>query len=788
MFRNYIKIAYRNLWRHKAFSFINIFGLGVGFACCLLIGLYIQYELSFDRYHKNSDKIYRLATQVQGSTYGEGIAKIGGPWAPAAKQAIPEIEDFTRFIIYGQALIKQGVEQIYENKGFFADSSLFNVFSWKLRNGDAATALTEPHSIVLTESLSQKLFPGINPIGKTLNIDNEPVYKVTGVIQDPPPNSHFDFSFFVSLSTYKHEELENWEYYQFYTYLLLKPGASSKTVANKIKNLLNNNLAKEEAKAYTPFLQLLPDIHLHSNLFREISPNSDIKTIYIFGFIAFLILVIASMNFINLTTAKAANRAKEVGIRKATGAMKGSLIKQFILESMLVGLIAGIVAFLIGFIWVDPFGNLMGSKLNFNIIENSRPFIYLFGLILLTCVVSSIYPAFVLSSFKTIKVLKGNFSFSTNSSLRKSLVVFQFTLSIGLILAVLIIQNQTHFMRQKNLGFNKDQVIVVPLQNDQKELEINRIINKVQAIPGVVSVSASSNQPGGSDWGIPYEAVGLPNDNLPAMRCLVVDENFLNTYDIQLSKGRSFSKDFTSDTAAYLINETAARQLGWQDPIGQQLSMPAVSRAPGPIIGVVKDFHYHSLHEVIEPLYIFMKKDWFSQLNIKIDEQRIQSTLVSFTNIWTEVEPQYPFKYNFLDESFEAFYTKEKNVLQLLVWFTAIAIIISSLGLYALSTLIAKQRIREIGIRKVLGASVSSIVSLLSTDFLKLIMIALVISMPITWYIMNRWLDDFAYKINIDWGVFAIAGFIALFIAFVTISFEAIKAARANPVKSLRAE
>lgn len=788
MIRNYFKIAFRNLWRHKTFSGINIFGLGVGFACCLLIGLYIQYELSYDSYHKNGDRIYRLATHVQGATYGDGIAKIGGPWASAAKQEIPEIEESTRFVKFGPALIKQGAEQLYENKGFFAEPSMFNIFSWKLLEGDAATALTEPYSVVLTESLAHKLFAGENAVGQNFTIDNDPVYKITGVIQDPPLNSHFDFSFLVSLSSYQNENLNDWKHYQFYTYLLLKPDASSEIIAEKLDNLIQRKLPAEEAKAYTPFLQLLTDIHLHSKLFREIKPNSDIKIIYILSAIVFLILVIASMNFINLTTAKAGNRAKEVGIRKATGAMKISLIKQFVLESMLVGLLAGMVAYVLGFLLVTPFGDLMGSKLNYNFLKNSSPFLFLFGLIFLTCIISSIYPAFVLSSFKTIKVLKGNFSFNANSGLRKTLVVFQFALSIGLIFAVLIIQNQTNFMRQKDLGFNKEQIIVVPLNTNGNDIAIDHILDKIRAIPGVISISASSNQPGGSDWGIPYEAIGLPEDRQPAMRCLVVDENFLETYDIQLAEGRSFSKDFTTDSTAYLINETAARQLGWEDPVGQQLSMPAISRAPGPIIGVVKDFHYHSLHEVIEPLYIFMKKDWFSQLNIKIDAQRMEPTLASLKNVWTEIEPQYPLKYDFLDQSFEAFYEKEKNVLQMLVWFTVMAIIISSLGLYALSTLIAKQRVREIGIRKVLGASVTNIVSLLSKDFLKLILLAIIISLPVTWYIMEGWLEDFAYKVSIGWIAFVIAGLSAVFIAFITISFEAIKAAIANPVKSLRTE
>ncbi|MFN2440905.1 MAG: ABC transporter permease, partial [Chitinophagaceae bacterium] len=324
MIKNYLKVAWRNLMKNKIFSLINILGLTLGFTSCFLISLYIQHEISYDKYHQNSKRIYRLATHIQGSTYGEGIAKIAAPWAPAAKQEIPEIEEFTRFMRYGQALIKQGAEQIYDEEGFFADSTVFKVFSWKFNNGNASTALNEPNSVVLTESFAHKLFKEVNPVGKTLNIDNEPVFKVTGVIQDPPPNSHFDFSFLVSLSTYKNDDLHSWTNYQFYTYLLLKPGASSEAVAKKLGNLLTTNL-KEEAKAHTPFLQLLTDIHLHSNLFREITPNSDVTTIYIVGIIALIILFIACMNFVNLTTAKAANRAKEVGIRKASGAKKSNL-------------------------------------------------------------------------------------------------------------------------------------------------------------------------------------------------------------------------------------------------------------------------------------------------------------------------------------------------------------------------------------------------------------------------------------------------------------------------------
>ncbi len=689
--------------------------------------------------------------------------------------------------LYGEALIKQGPEQVYQQGGFFTDPSIFKIFSWKLIAGNPAKALSDPNSVVLTQSLAGKLFGNTNPLGKTLDIDNKPIFKITGVIKDPPSTSHFNFSFLISLSTDKSEDVESWIQNQFYTYLLLSPGSSPQAVEKKIKNLLTVGLSEEEAKTYVPFLQPLPDIHLHSNLFREIAPNSDITTIYIFAFIAGIILLIACMNFVNLTTAKAANRAKEVGVRKATGAVKGNLIKQFISESLFVGLIAGIIAYIMGHFLIRPFGGLMGREIEFNIIQNPGPFILLFGLIVLTCILSSIYPAFILSSFKPVKVLKGNFSFKSNSRLRTGLVIFQFTLSISLVLAVLIIGSQMAYMRQKDLGFNKDQVITIPLQNNEKGAELDYVLNKVKTLPGVVNISASANQPGGTDWGLPYEAIGLQTEP-PSMRCLVVDENFLNTYSIKMAAGRGFSTNFTTDTAAYLINETAARQLGWENPIGHELSNQVIGRKPGPIIGVVKDFHYHSLHETIEPLYLFMKKDWFTQLNIRIDERRTAATLASLKNLWAEVEPQFPFKYTFLDEGFQAFYESEQRISKLLFWFTVLAILISCMGLFALSTLVAEQRAREIGIRKVLGASVSGIVTLLSRDFLKPVLIAFVLAAPITWYFMDQWLQDFAYKTTIAWWIFAVAGIIAMLIALLTTSFQAIKAAWANPVKSLRTE
>lgn len=788
MFRNYLIVAFRNLSKNKTTSIINILGLASGFATCLLIGLYIQHELSYDQYHQNKNQIYRLVTKVDDATYENGIAKVSALWGVSAKEIIPEIESYTRFRRFGEALIQKNNSQFYERNGFFADSSTLGIFTWKVIKGNAATALIAPNSIVLTASLAEKYFPGMNPIGQMLNVDNQPVYKVTAVVDDPPATSHFNFSFLISMSTYKGEDHNSWLQSQYYTYLLLKEGASPENVSKKISSVLHANMDKKDAQAYTPFLQPLTDIHLHSNLFREIEPNADNDTITIFTVIALVILFVALLNFINLTTAKSANRAKEVGVRKANGAVQYSLVTQFLLESIIVGIIAGAVAYLLANLLMVPFSEMMERKVSMDVFSNIPVVLSFLAFILLSSAAAGIYPAFILSSFKPIRVLKGDVSFRTNTAFRKGLLVFQYTLSIALICTVLIIGIQMRFIRQKDLGFSKEQVITVPVQGISTIQAVESAKQQFASITGVTSISSSSNQPGGNDWGLPYEAVGLPKDQHPAMRCLVVDEDFFKTYDIKIKEGRAFSKSFSLDSAAFMINETAARQLGWKNPIGQQLAIPVIGKTAGPIIGVVKDFHYHSLHEKIEPLYFFMNREMFSQFNIRIDPANTSSVLADLKTKWNKIVPQIPFRYTFLDENFEAFYQSENKISKLLIWFTIMAIIISSLGLYALSALVARQRIREIGIRKILGASVPGIVLLLSKEFCILVLLATVIASPLAGYVMHNWLQNFAYRTDLNWWIFVLAGLIALIIALTTVGYQAVKAALANPVKNLRSE
>ena len=788
MLLNFLKVAFRTLIKDKITSTINILGLTLAFTVCLLVTIYILHELSYDKYHSKGDRIHRLATQVDGASYTNGIAKVSGPWGPAAKANIPEIEDYTRFKKYGQALIEQDGAAFYEDGGFFTDANVFTLFSWQLVKGNRTNALSTPNSVVLTETLAKKYFGNQDPIEQTIHIDNQPIYRVTGVVQDPPENSHFNFSFFVSLSPDANPDLLDWKQNQYYTYLLLKPNTSPGDVAGKMQTILQAHMGAEQSKIYSPFLQPLTDIYLHSDLFRELAINADLSTIRIFEIVAVVILLLAGFNFVNLTTAKGAARAKEVGVRKANGALRYRLVQQFLLESALTGLFAGILAYVLAGFLAKPFGQLMERDLSATVLYLPVTVLLYFGMVMVNGLLAGFYPAFVLSSFKPMTVLKGNYSFKSHSGLRTGLVVLQFVISTGLIFTMLVMNQQVRFMKQKDLGFSRDQIITVPLRDDGSASAIDHIKQRLTTIPGIVSISASSNQPGGSDWGLPYEAVGLAKDHQPPMRSLLVDEDFIKTYGITVVAGRSFSKDFSTDTSAYLINETAARQLEWKDPIGEQLAIPAINREPGPILGIVKDFHYRSLHEQIEPLFFFIRKSWFTQLNIKIDKANTDKVLTQLKQQWVSIEPKFPFTYTFLDEQFEDFYQQEKKLSQLLFYFTVLGIVISCLGLYALSALMVRQRLKEVGIRKVLGASTGGIVALLSFQFARLVLLALIIALPLAWYIMQEWLQGFAFRIRIEWSFFVISSMIVILVAVFTISFQAIKAAAINPIKYLRSE
>ncbi len=798
MYRNYLKVAQRNLIKNKGYTLINIIGLMISFACCLLIGLYIQDELSYDRYHEDHQRIYRLANHTAGASYENGIAKVSAPWAPEAAASIPEVEAACRFVFYGQALVTRADQQYYENGGFYVDASVFDIFSWRLLEGDPNVALEAPNSIVLTQSLAHKYFPKEKAIGQSLNFDNETELTVTGIVADVPDNSHFSFQYLVSMSSYTPpDQGDKWvRWNQYYSYLLLRSETDAKEVEKKLDAMLAQHLDEETSAAYTPFLQPLADIHLRSKLHREMATNGDLSYIYIFGIVGLFILVIASINFINLFTARATHRAKEVGIRKVIGANRKSLVLQFLIESTLVSIFAALLAVGLAQLLLGPINAFLGKSLALDFFHNRFLSVGLVSMTILTGLLAGTYPAFILSSFKPIYVLKGPTgitSFSKRADgmgrrqlMRQGLVVFQFAIATFLIISSLVVSGQLNYIKNKNLGFNKDQIINIPLPSPINPQKLATMKAELQTMPGIIKVSASANRPGGSDYGVPYVAVGLTAEEQPPMRCLIVDEDFLDTYEIEIAEGRSFSADMPTDSSAYLINETAAKQLGWERPLEERLAMPAVDREPAPIIGIVKDFHFHSLHEPITPLYLFIEKTWYSQLSLKLDASRINETLSDLTVKWKTYAPDSPFRYSFFDQSFGALHAAEKRTARIITILTFLAIFITVLGLFGLSTYTAERRTKEIGIRKVFGASVVDILTLLSKEVLILVGIGVLIASPIAWLAASNWLEGFAYSIGLGIGFFLIAALLAIGIALMTVSYHSLLSALRDPVRSIR--
>jgi len=789
MLQHNLKIAWRVLRKNMSYTAINFLGISAGIAVCLLIGLYIQHELSYDKYHENHKSIYRVANKVDGASFENGIAKISAPWGPAVAENIPEVQSMCRFILFGESLFEKGKEKFYESSGFYADSTVFEIFSWKLLKGDMKKCLASPNSMVITKTFAEKYFGTKDAVGEILTIDNTTQYTITGVMDNVPSNSHFHFDFLASISSYSHPDMNSWvKWPQFYTYLLLKPGSSPAVVAGKADKLLAEHLDAQTSAASTPLLQPLSSIHLHSDMFREIESNSDISYIYIFGSLALFIIIIACLNFINLSTAQAGKRANEVGIRKVAGASRKSLVAQYFGEAILIGIAAMCFAIVIASIALPYLNIFLERPLRFDWVNNIP---ITGGLLLLTTLVivlSGLYPAIVLSSFRPIKILGAKSDANRGFGLRKALVVSQFAISIIMIVAAIISTMQLKFIQNKNLGFNKDQVLIIPLRDPSTAGRIDIVKQQLKEIPGVQSISASGNRPDGSDYGIPASIVGIPPDNQPPMRSLIVDADFLDTYQMQIASGRGFKTELATDTAAYLLNEEAARQLNLKNPVGQLMEMPAINREPAPIVGVVKDFHFRSLHEKIAPLFFIIEQGWFRELSVRIQAKDMDKTIGLIKNRWSSLEPGHPFTYSFFDETFSDMYRAETRTASLIRVFALLAIFIACLGLFGLSAFIATQRTKEIGIRKVLGASVAGITAMLSKDFIKLVAVAVLIALPVAWWGMNKWLEDFAYRVNISWWVFVLAGSLALFIALLTVSFQAIKAAVANPVKSLRTE
>jgi len=793
MLKNYFKTAFRNLWKHKVFSFINLTGLAVGMTACFLIYLYISFELSYDAFHTKADRIYRIVADIKTPT--ETLNTSGPAWAviPHIKPDFPEVESAIR-ILNDNVLIRKGDIKFQEENSLWADSAFFHVFDFKLLKGDPKTALREPYSVVLTESAAKKYFGNADPMGQTVLITGEgSPAKITGIMKDIPENSHVRADIVLSMTTitqiYSKGLDDQWGNYGHEAFVLLTPGASGKALEKKLPAFLNRHNGDEMKKIQmfpTLTLEPLRDIYLRST--RDGSKAGNINNVFIFASIAAFILLIACINFINLTTARSTERAKEVGIRKVVGALKGQLAKQFIGESVILCLIAFVIAVGLSVLLLPLFNQLSGKTISHGIFQHPQYLIQLFIASIVIGLIAGIYPALVLSSFKSITVLKGRFATGAKGIfLRKGLVIVQFTISIALIIGTILVYSQMRFMRNQDLGFVKDQIIVIDSQGDSTK---DVFKNSIADIPNVKSTAMSSSVPGGNNPGAYSEIQNAKGDmQIANLDLYFVDFDYINQFQIKIIAGRGFSKNFMTDTTqSMILNEAAMKMFGYTSP--QQ----AIGRSfrqwgrEGRIIGIMKDFHFRSLQSSIKPLSMRIEPRGCNLVSAKLSSANISNTITSIENKWKTIMPNRPFSYFFMDEFFDKQYRGEERFGKLFLNFSILAIFISCLGLLGLASYSTTQRTKEIGVRKVMGASVVNIVGLLSKDFIKLVFISFVIAAPLSWYFMYKWLQEFAYRIPIGWWVFILAGFIALAIALLTVSFQAIKAAVTNPVNSLRTE
>jgi putative ABC transport system permease protein len=794
MLKNYIKIAFRNLWRHKIFSLINITGLAIGMTACILIYLYVSFELSYDSFHRKADRIYRVVADLK--TPDEVISHNGPAWAvaPNIKDEFPEVRSFVRITNWNDIAVRKGDIKLIEKSITWADSSFFEVFDFGLLKGDPHTALKEPHTVVLSEKIARKYFGKTDPIGQTLQFaDGSLTAKVTGIMKDIPENSQVKAELILSMTTITTEMATNldssWDNYGGYAYLLLTPGMDAKALERKFPAFLErrNGAAMKKAQMYpTLMLEPLRDVYLRST--RDGQKKENIANVYIFSVVAVFILLIACFNFINLTTARSADRAREVGVRKVVGAERWQLTKQFIGESLVICLIAFLLSIIFSSVLLPSFNQLAGKTISHSIFESVYCLAALFLAAVCVGVMAGVYPALVLSSYKPVVVLKGRYPGGSNGMwLRKALVVSQFAISIGLIIATIIVYNQMSYMRSRDLGFSRDQIMVMDTYGDPAKNAFRQVLSQM---PAVKSVAMSANVPGSVNSSAYTEIENKKGVfQVTALDLYFVDYDYIDLFKMKVVAGRGFSKNFGTDsTQAMVLNESAVKLLGYSSPqeaIGKRYKQWGNE---GEIIGVIKDFHFRSLQQQINPLSLRMSREYYNLLSVNISPVNLPATIAAIEKKWKELIPSWPFNYYFMDEFFDRQYRAEDRFGKLFLNFSILAILISCLGLVGLASYSAMQRTKEIGIRKVMGASVANIVGLLSKDFLKLLPIAALIAFPVAGFVMNNWLQDFAYRESLPWWAFVLAGVLATVVALFTIGFQAIKAAVANPVKSLRSE
>lgn len=788
MIKNYFKIALRNLWRHKAYSLINISGLAIGMTCSILILLWVQNELSYDRFHANAGRIYRISAEVSGFK----VAINPAPMPVALKQEIPAVKSYVRFTTPSTKLFEAGDRKFEEDNVFYVDSNFLDVFSFRLVQGDPKTALQNVSGILITASIAKKYFGNEEAIGKVLKINNYANVTVTGVLADAPANSHLQFDFIMPMSAIAqtNDNLKNnvWDNFDFYSYLLMQenfeptPQAIEK-VNKQMEVIYAKNMPGLQAKFQ---VQPITDIHLRSNLQFDLPGTGNILYVRIFFIVAIFILIVACINFMNLATARSARRAKEVGLRKVVGALRAQLIGQFLGESLLISFVSLLLSIGLVLLCLPLFNYLAGKELSIYLLSG-KMILVLLGIAVATGLLSGSYPALFLSGFRPVKVLKGNVrTMGANLLFRNGLVIVQFIVSIVLLSGTIVVYQQLQYIKNKDLGFDKENLLYMPVKgnlwNNHQALKAELSSNPLTQNYAITSQVPTDLESGTIDvqWDgkDPKQQIVFPN--------LQVSEEFIDIFKIKLLTGRNFSKAFKADSTNYLVNEKAVLAMGMKtnEAVGKSLTMWG---RKGTIVGVVKDFNYVPLQRPIEPLIMILNR-WGGDIVVRTKPGQTQATIKALEKIHTKLNPSFPFSYNFLDQDLDKMYKGERQLGNLFNIFAVLAIFISCMGLYGLSAFMSEQRIKEIGVRKVLGASVFSIVQLLSSGITRLILVAMVIAIPVSWYAIDNWLKNFAYRIDINWIIFAGASLAALLVAWLTVSYESIKAAITNPIKSLRTE
>ena len=792
MLSNYLKIAWRNLNRNKLFSAINIAGMALGISVCFFALLYVTFELSYDTQNEKADRLYRLVTDVETAT-GTEYKSTTGAMAPALQAAFPEIENSTR-VFLDYLVFQKDKEEAREEKIAYADSSLFSVFTLPLISGNPKTVLNAPYQVVLSQTAARRYFGTENPLGKTLLVNGHELTTVTGIMKDMPQNAHFRTDFLMSLATLGSNWQTNWKRFFFYTYLQLPENCNTIALSRKMTDFVRQHTEQSQGK-FTLLLEPLTEVYLHGKARGSRSGSSasgSMSNVYIFSLVAAFVLFVASFNFINLTTAFATKRGKEVGVRKYLGAERRQLVGQFLTDAVLITLLSFWLAVVLCVLLLPFFNDLAGKIISPGILQSSSYLLWLFGITVIIGLLSGIYPAFFLSGFHPVTSLKGASPVGVRSgSLRRVLVVAQFAISSILIITTIVVYTQLGHMRNHELGFAKDHKMVVDFQFNGDVIDRSDVFKQtITRLPGIEHISLSSGIPGRANHTFPTQIENQDRElQTIESNAYFVDSDFLDQYKIQIVAGRTLSSRLSSDsTEAMLINETAARALGFAQPqaaVGKRFEQLQRS---GRIVGVIKDFHFQSLQEAVQPLTLRIAPGFFTFMSFDISSENTPKTVAALKSEWQKLAPDVPFVYFFADEAYNEQYTGEERFGRLFLYLALVAVFISCLGLFGLATFTAEQRTKEIGVRKVLGASVASIVALLSKDFLKLVLVALLIASPLAWYAMNEWLEDFAYKIDLEWWYFALAGLLAVGIALLTVSFQSIKAALMNPVESLRSE